>query len=210
MGLFQGIYVIFLPGAASKESRHGRATFDTEVRKKHGGEFSKISFRSNPSEWKSVNKNKTATGNPRSMESVLYRNNSGSDGDDDFPDTRLQQEYPEVKRVKEEVTENVRIKRSDSFLSPSDSEPGDEDFDSSDMAHAIEENLLRELDDKSTKPIKIEEETGNRMEDDIILPSEVQHTISDRELEQRNRDRQKRKELKSRKEAEEEEREKMQ
>ncbi|XP_055701067.1 transcription initiation factor TFIID subunit 11 [Phlebotomus papatasi] len=144
------------------------------------------------------------------MESVLYRHNSGSEGDDDFPDTRLHQEYPEEKQVKEEVTENVRIKRSDSFLSPSDSEPGDEDFDSSDMAHAIEENLLRELDDKSTKPIKMEEETGNRMEDDIILPSEVQHTISDRELEQRNRDRQKRKELKSRKEAEEEEREKMQ
>ncbi|XP_059614703.1 transcription initiation factor TFIID subunit 11 [Phlebotomus argentipes] len=145
------------------------------------------------------------------MESVLYRHNSGSEGEDDFPDTGLQSDFTAEATVKQDVVERREKHRSDSFLSPSDSEPGEEDFDSSDMAHAIEENLLRELhDDKSSLRIKDEHEAGNRVEDDIILPSEVMHTVSDREQEQRERDRLKRKELKSRKEAEEEEREKMQ
>ncbi|GAB0096272.1 Transcription initiation factor TFIID subunit 11 [Sergentomyia squamirostris] len=147
------------------------------------------------------------------MESVLYRHNSGSDADDDFPDTSLQKDFLEELSVQQGTHQhNVREKERSDFLSPSDSEPGEEDFDSSDMAHAIEENLLRDLNsEKPSKMLKQEKEDDNRLEeDDIILPSETQHTVSERELEQRNRDRLKRKEMKSRKEAEEEEREKMQ
>ncbi|XP_055685836.1 transcription initiation factor TFIID subunit 11 [Lutzomyia longipalpis] len=146
------------------------------------------------------------------MESILYRHNSGSDGDEDFHDRGLLQDSVEETQVKDEPSESrPKHRRSDSFLSHSDSDPADEDFDSSDMANAIEKNLLGELNDVKLPKVSIkhEEEAGNRVEDDIILPTEVQPT-ADRDLEQKNRDRQKRKEMKSRKEAEEEEREKMQ